>query len=47
MKDKYFVDATMLMYAHDIAAVAEHDRAKVLVEHGVAEATVHHWLHWS
>jgi hypothetical protein len=26
MKDKYFVDATMLMYAHDIAAVAEHDR---------------------
>jgi hypothetical protein len=29
MRDKYFVDATILIYAHDIAAGAEHDRTIV------------------
>jgi hypothetical protein len=32
MRDKYFVDATVVMNAHDITAGAEHDRMKVLVE---------------
>jgi predicted nucleic acid-binding protein len=32
MGEKYFVDASILMYAHDTAAGAKHDRAKVVVE---------------
>jgi predicted nucleic acid-binding protein len=32
MSDKYFVDTNILMYAHDTAAGAKHDRAKVLIE---------------
>ena len=32
MSDKYFVDTNILMYAHDRAAGAKHDRAKALVE---------------
>ena len=32
MSDKYFVDANILMYAHDTAAGAKHDRARALVE---------------
>ena len=32
MSDKYFVDATILMYAHDKAAGAKHERAKALLE---------------
>jgi predicted nucleic acid-binding protein len=32
MSDKYFVDTNILMYAHDKAAGAKHERAKVLVE---------------
>lgn len=32
MSDKYFVDTNILMYAHDAAAGAKHDRAKALVE---------------
>ena len=32
MSDKYFVDTNILMYAHDKAAGAKHERAKALVE---------------
>jgi predicted nucleic acid-binding protein len=32
MSDKCFVDTKILMYAHDKAAGAKHDRAKALVE---------------
>jgi predicted nucleic acid-binding protein len=32
MSDKYFVDTNVLMYAHDKAAGAKHERAKALVE---------------
>ncbi len=32
MRDKYFVDTNILMYAHDAAAGAKHERAKALVE---------------
>jgi predicted nucleic acid-binding protein len=32
MSDKYFVDTGILMYAHDKAAGAKHDRARALVE---------------
>jgi predicted nucleic acid-binding protein len=32
MSDKYFVDTNILMYAHDAAAGAKHDRARALVE---------------
>jgi predicted nucleic acid-binding protein len=32
MSDRYFVDTNILMYAHDIAAGAKHERAKALVE---------------
>ena len=32
MSDKYFVDTNILMYAHDAAAGAKHERAKALVE---------------
>jgi predicted nucleic acid-binding protein len=32
MSDKYFVDTNILMYAHDNAAGAKHERAKALVE---------------
>lgn len=32
MSDRYFVDTNILMYAHDTAAGAKHDRAKALVE---------------
>lgn len=32
MSDKYFVDTNILMYAHDKAAGAKHQRAKALVE---------------
>jgi predicted nucleic acid-binding protein len=32
MSDKYFVDTNILMYAHDRAAGAKHERAKALVE---------------
>jgi predicted nucleic acid-binding protein len=32
MSDKYFVDTNILMYAHDTAAGAKHQRAKALVE---------------
>ena len=32
MSDKYFVDTNVLMYAHDKAAGAKHERAKTLVE---------------
>jgi predicted nucleic acid-binding protein len=32
MSDKYFVDTNILVYAHDIAAGAKHERAKALVE---------------
>lgn len=32
MSDRYFVDKNILMYAHDTAAGAKHDRAKALVE---------------
>src|SRR3954468_14753597 len=43
MSDKYFVDTNILMYAHDKAAAAKHDRAKALVEEqrifGMANST--------
>jgi predicted nucleic acid-binding protein len=32
MSDKYFVDTNILMYAHDTAAGAKHERARTLVE---------------
>ena len=32
MSDKYFVDTNILMYAHDNAAGAKHERAKALME---------------
>ena len=32
MSDKCFVDTNILMYAHDTAAGAKHERAKALVE---------------
>jgi predicted nucleic acid-binding protein len=32
MSDKYFVDTNVLMYAHDKASGAKHERAKALVE---------------
>lgn len=32
MSDRYFVDTNVLMYAHDRAAGAKHERAKALVE---------------
>ena len=32
MSDKYFVDTNILMYAHDAAAGAKHERARALVE---------------
>ena len=32
MKDRYFVDTNILMYAHDTSAGAKHDRAKAVVE---------------
>lgn len=32
MSDRFFVDTNILMYAHDRAAGAKHDRAKALVE---------------
>ncbi|HUO84440.1 MAG TPA: PIN domain-containing protein [Thermoanaerobaculia bacterium] len=32
MSDKYFVDTNILMYAHDAAAGAKHERAKSLLE---------------
>jgi predicted nucleic acid-binding protein len=32
MSDKYFVDTNILMYAHDNAAGAKHERAKALLE---------------
>ena len=32
MSDRCFVDTNILMYAHDTAAGAKHDRARVLVE---------------
>jgi predicted nucleic acid-binding protein len=32
MSDRYFVDTDILMYAHDTAAGAKHERAKALVE---------------
>jgi predicted nucleic acid-binding protein len=32
MSDRYFVDTNILMYAHDTAAGAKHERAKQLVE---------------
>ena len=32
MSDRYFVDTNILMYAHDTAAGAKHERAKRLVE---------------
>jgi predicted nucleic acid-binding protein len=32
MSDKYFVDTNILMYAHDVAAGAKHERARALVE---------------
>lgn len=32
MSDKFFVDTNILMYAHDTAAGAKHDRARALVE---------------
>lgn len=32
MSDKYFVDTNILMYAHDVAAGAKHERAKALIE---------------
>jgi predicted nucleic acid-binding protein len=32
MSDRFFVDTNILMYAHDKAAGAKHERAKALVE---------------
>jgi predicted nucleic acid-binding protein len=32
MSDRFFVDTNILMYAHDTAAGAKHERAKALVE---------------
>jgi predicted nucleic acid-binding protein len=32
MSDRYFVDTNILVYAHDTAGGAKHDRAKALVE---------------
>ncbi len=32
MSDRYFVDTTILMYAHDTSAGGKHHRAKALVE---------------
>jgi len=32
MSDRYFVDTNILMYAHDAAAGAKHERARALVE---------------
>jgi len=32
MSGKYFVDTNILVYAHDKAAGAKHERAKALVE---------------
>jgi predicted nucleic acid-binding protein len=39
MSDKYFVDTNVLMYAHDKAAGAKHERAKALVEEFWRERT--------
>jgi predicted nucleic acid-binding protein len=32
MSDRYFLDTNILMYAHDTAAGAKHERAKAIVE---------------
>jgi predicted nucleic acid-binding protein len=32
MSDRYFVDTNILMYGHDAAAGAKHERAKQLLE---------------
>lgn len=32
MGDRYFLDTNILMYAHDTAAGAKHDRARAMVE---------------
>ncbi len=32
MSDRFFVDTNILMYAHDKAAGAKHERARALVE---------------
>jgi len=32
MSDRYFVDTNILMYAHDVAAGAKHERAQTLLE---------------
>jgi predicted nucleic acid-binding protein len=32
MKDKYFVDTNILIYAHDTSAGAKHERARAVVE---------------
>jgi predicted nucleic acid-binding protein len=32
MSDRYFVDTNILVYAHDVAAGAKHERAKALLE---------------
>ena len=32
MSDRYFVDTSILMYAHDMSAGEKHERAKTLVE---------------
>ena len=32
MSDKYFLDTNILMYAHDTAAGAKHERARAIVE---------------
>jgi predicted nucleic acid-binding protein len=32
MSDKYFVDTNILMYAHDAAAGAKHERARAVIE---------------
>jgi predicted nucleic acid-binding protein len=33
MSDRYFVDTNILIYAHDTAAGAKHERAKALIQH--------------
>jgi len=32
MRDKSFIDTNILLYAHDVAAGAKHERARALVE---------------
>jgi predicted nucleic acid-binding protein len=38
MSDRFFVDTNILMYAHDKAAGAKHERAKALEDEAVGHS---------